>query len=869
MAWAAPASHVLTFLFTDIEGSTWLVQHLGDDWDRVLHEHYRLLRDAWEQHGGREVSTEGDAFFVVFTQARDAIGAARHGQELLAAHPWPDGAPVRVRIGLHTGKARVYDGDYVGLAVHQAARVSSAAHGGQVIASQATLEAAGDDVDARDLGLHRLKDLAEPVRLFDVRYPGAPDDLPPPRTLTVMPNNFPVQATTFVGRDDDIASVRALLGSSRVVTLTGAGGIGKTRLALHVGAEVLDDAPDGAWLVDLAPLSDGATVPAAIASALHIREQPGRPVADTVVDALVAKDLLIVLDNCEHVIDASAGVVQRICSAAPAVKVLATSREALNVPGEASYRLRSLVVPEELGSGLAETARAEAVRLFVQRARSVTPDFDVTEDNAASIVHVCRRLDGLPLAIELAAARTRSLTVHEIAKRLDDRFRLLTGGARVALPRQRTLEATVAWSYDLLSLSDQLLFERLSVFAGGCTLDAAETVCAGGEVDAVDVLDGLARLVDRSLVTVEEDDGRSRYGLLETLRQFGRERQLARGEGALLRDRHLAWAASLAPSLPPQTGPLPPDEVRTEEDNIRTAIEWSLETGNHVPALTILAHVWSVARYAEREGWYERLLRSVGQLDAPIAAKVLSGGAGDAILTGDWTKAAERYAAGIRAAREAADDHLVAMDTLYLGSCLWALEDEDAARALVEEGLAVAHASSDGAMIRRGNMFLAWIETARDPARALEVSREFDADARHDGSPFDQAHAREVYAFALAQSGDLARASEVLASAVPLFADVLLGCSSHLLETAAALAAMTGRFELGAVLWGAGDRLRELTGDRARPWEREVQQHWLPMIEQRLDADAFAAARVAGAAMPLDDAMAYAEREMRSLTVRQ
>jgi len=548
---------------------------------------------------------------VAFGDPADAVRAAAQGQRAIAKHDWPDGAPIRVRMGIHTGEARVRGRDYVGLSVHQAARVASAAHGGQTLVSQATtsmLDPSTDGVEFADLGLHRLKDLAHPVRLFQLAHADLPSTFPPPRTLTAMPNNFPIETSTFVGRGDDLAGVARELSNGRVVTLTGAGGVGKTRLALQVGAAAIDDFADGAWLVDLAPLAAPELVGSATADVLGVREQAGREISDTLADNLLAKQILIVLDNCEHVIDASATLIHQLVSTCPKVKILATSREALNIPAEVTWRLRSLSVPADRTDDVDAIADFEAVRLFVQRATAVRPDFVLSADNSSAVAQICRRLDGLPLAIELAAARVRSMSVPDIGARLDDRFRLLTGGSRTALPRQRTLEAAVAWSYDLLSEPDKLLFDRLSVFAGGCTQAAVEQVCAADDLDAFTVMDLLDQLVERSLLVAEDwRTGKTRYRLLETLRQFGREKLIQRGEVEVIRTRHLAWAVGLAESLPPETGGEPSVILVAEEDNFRAAIEWASETEDLEAALRVAGSVWA-GHFEERKRLFTRLL---------------------------------------------------------------------------------------------------------------------------------------------------------------------------------------------------------------------------------------------------------------------
>ena len=465
----------VTFLFTDIEGSTRLFQRIGDRYMRVLDDHRRLLRTAFLGRGGHEVETQGDAFFVVFPRATDAVAAAVKGQQAIAAHRWPEDAAIRVRMGLHTGEAQRAEAGYVGIDVYRASRICAAGHGGQIVLSQTTRELVANDlphgVTLRDLGEHRLRDIAHPYRLFQVVANGLPAEFPPPRTLDILPNNLPIQLTSFIGREREKAEVKRFFTTTRLLTLTGSGGAGKTRLALEVAGEMLDQYPDGVWLVELASLGDPALVPQTVASALGMRDESGRPVLATLTDYLRSRHLLLVVDNCEHLLPACSQLADALLRACPNLRMMATSREALGNPGELAYRVPSLSLPDPQQQSLEQLVQCEAVRLFVERAAFSRPGFQITQNNAAAVVQLCQRLDGIPLALELAAARVKALAVEQIALRLDDRFRLLTGGSRTALPRHHTLQAAMDWSYDLLTDSEQVLFRRLSVFAGGFQVD--------------------------------------------------------------------------------------------------------------------------------------------------------------------------------------------------------------------------------------------------------------------------------------------------------------------------------------------------------------------------------------------------------------
>ncbi|HEV2235327.1 MAG TPA: adenylate/guanylate cyclase domain-containing protein, partial [Ktedonobacterales bacterium] len=594
-------------LFTDIEGSTRLLQQQGSARYAALRaEHQALLRAAAVAHGGHEVDSQGDSFFVAFATAEDALLAAAAAQRALAAHPWPVEAVVRVRMGLHTGAPQL-DGDrYVGLDVHRAARIAAAGHGGQVLLSEATgalvASMLPEGIALRELGRHRLKDMPQPERIFQVLMPELPADFPPLNVLDGHRHNLPVQLTSFIGRERELAELRPLLRESRLLTLTGPGGTGKTRLSLWLAADALESFADGAWLVEMAPLADPALVPHTVAAALGAREQPGRAMLDVVLDFLRAKSLLLVLDNCEHLIAACAQLAETLLRAAPGVRILASSREALGVAGETTYRVPSLALPEpEEPRGLEALAANDCVRLFVIRAAAAQPAFHLTATNAPAVARIGRRLDGIPLAIELAAARTRVLPPEQIAARLDDRFRLLSGGSRTALPRHQTLEALIEWSYLLLTEPEQVLLRRLSVFAGSWTVETAQDVC--GEGLGADVLETLAHLVEKSLVEPEAPNGRAegRFRLLETIRQYARDRLQESGEAALIRDRHLTCYIRFAEEAEPHLRRAEQMEwlerIEREHDNLRAALAWALESGTNDRALELagaLAYFWTL-----------------------------------------------------------------------------------------------------------------------------------------------------------------------------------------------------------------------------------------------------------------------------------
>ena len=583
-------SGTVTFLFTDIEGSTRLAQQYPGAMPMLLARHDEILTQTIQSHDGYIFQTAGDAFYAAFSSAIDAANTALEAQHLLQNEAWSP-APVKVRMGIHTGLAQAgSDGQYSGyttLALAQ--RIMSAGHGGQVLLSSATRELLKDLLPIRgeiqDLGERRFKDLQRPEHLYQLKGPGLLTAFPPLRTLDLFPNNLPVQLTTFIGRQKEIEEVKQELAEHRLVTLTGPGGTGKTRLSLQVAAQLLDRFPHGIWFVELAPLSEPELIPQTILSAIGIKEQAGVSPVDLLKDYLRGKRSMMILDNCEHLIEASADVVSILLSAVPDLKVLASSREALCVGGEASYPVPTLELPDIRHLPVVEQfSQYEAVRLFIDRALLISPRFVVDRENAPFIAQICYRLDGIPLAIELAAARVKMLSVEQISRRLDDRFRLLTGGPRTVLPRQQTLRALIDWSYDLLGAEERLLLCRLSVFVGGWTLEEAEAICTGDTIDSYEVMDLLAQLVNKSLVTVvkKTDAPATRYRMLETIRQYAHEKYLESGKEDVIRERHFDYYLRVARQA--ETEYFGPREIfwltwyESEWDNIRSAVEWSLET---------------------------------------------------------------------------------------------------------------------------------------------------------------------------------------------------------------------------------------------------------------------------------------------------
>ncbi|MGB6457354.1 MAG: adenylate/guanylate cyclase domain-containing protein [Streptosporangiaceae bacterium] len=526
----------LTFLVTDIEGSTALLRRMGAEaYALVLADHHALIRSALAAHEGAELTMMGDGFLAAFSSPRACVAAVLEMQHALDAHAWPTGERILVRMGIHTGEAELTAAGPVGLDVHRAARIAAVAHGGQVLLSETAAALVQGFLPAGtsllDLRVHRLKDLGRPERIFQLTGAGLRSDFPALRSLgnPTLLNNLPAELSNFIGRDDELKDIRALVESARLVTLTGAGGSGKTRLGLQVAADLLDGAGDGVWLVELATVTDPAAVPAAIGAVLGVVGQPGRPALDTLIDALAPQRLLIVLDNCEHLIDACASTADAVLRRCPRVHLLVTSREPLGIGGEAIYRVPPMSLPPA-DDGWPGPGASDAVALFVDRARKHGVDLAVDEQTGPLIVSICRRLDGMPLAIELAAARLSSLSIADLRDRLDQRFRLLTGGSRVALARQQTLLATVSWSYSLLDGAEQQLLRRLAVFPESFDLAAAEAACGFGSIDRLDVVELLGSLVNKSLVGTEPWADALRYRLLETIRQFAADRLMEAGD---------------------------------------------------------------------------------------------------------------------------------------------------------------------------------------------------------------------------------------------------------------------------------------------------------------------------------------------------
>jgi predicted ATPase/class 3 adenylate cyclase/Tfp pilus assembly protein PilF len=735
-------SGTLTFLFTDIEGSTKLWERYPEGMRWALARHDDLLRSAIQEHHGTIFKTVGDAFYAVFPSATEAVAAALHAQRALVEPGWGETGPLCVRMGLHTGVAEERDNDYFGPTLNRVARLHGIGHGRQTLLSQTTYEIVCEclpsEASLRDLGMHRLKDLAEPVHVWQLLDPALPSEFPALKSLDYLPTNLPQQFTSFIGREKEMAEIKELIGTARLLTLTGTGGTGKTRLALQVAAEVLEQYRDGVWLVELAPVADPARVPQAVAETLGVKEVAGEPITRSLLSYIKDRQMLLVLDNCEHLLEASARLAEALLKSCARVRVLVSSRESLGIAGESAYRVPSMSVPDSKQAQTPEgLSRYESVRLFIERAKAAKSDFTVTPQNATSLASVCQRLDGVPLAIELAAARVRAMPLEQIEVRLDNRFRLLTGGSRTALPRQQTLRALIDWSYDLLNDQEKILLHRLSVFAGGWTLEAAEAVCAGEDVEEMPVprpasqpadgdgmastrhptphtlhpdavFDLLTSLVDKSLVVYEEREGNARYRLLETVRQYAAERLQLAGETAQLKARHRDYCLALAEEAAPQlSGPdqqLWLQRLEMEHDNLRAALAWCIEEETGAEAGLRLSGLlwwfWNVrCHWSEgREALKRALGRDVARGRTADRAAALNGAGFLATVQGDYTEARAQLEESLRLFRELDDRKALAFVLNNLGNLAIRQGDDAGARALYEESIELARQVGD----RRG-----------------------------------------------------------------------------------------------------------------------------------------------------------------------
>ena len=860
----------VTFLFTDVEGSTRLLQRVGDAYRDLLATHDQILRKAIASGGGVEVQTEGDGFFAVFSTASGAILTAVQAQRDLASHSWPAGEVVRVRMGLHTGDGILNDGHYVGLDVHRAARIAAAGHGGQVLVSDGT-RALGEPalpkgVALRDLGAHRLKDIEQPEHLHQLLIDGFPDAFPPIRSLSVRLTNLLPEQSSLVGRELEVADATLLLDQTSLLTLTGPGGIGKTRLALKIAADQMGRFADGVYMADLSPITDPRLVPAAIAAALMVREQAGRDLIESLADHLRERELLLVLDNLEQVVEA-APAVGGLIAAAPRLKVLATSRIPLHLTGEQEFAVPPLAIPEPSHAGnLERIADNDAVRLFMQRAARVRPGMRLTGDNAPIVAQIAAKLEGVPLAIELAASRAKALAPEAILARLEKRLMLLTTGAVDVPERQRTLRGTIEWSHDLLAPEHQRLFARLGAFSGGWELEAAEVICGTG-LD-LDVLDGLGTLTDHSMLRPAElESGMPRFTMLETIREFAVERLEYSGEGDDLRRRHAEYFRDLSEQA--ESHLTSKDRVMwlarldEEHDNLRAALDWAARTGDAETGLRTAAAIWRFwlqrGHLSEGRARLERLLAMpAGDSPDRVRIRALAALGGIAYWQNDRlpTKAAYEEAMGI--ARQLGDAELLARALLDLSFIPFMEQRPNDAEVILKEGLAVAEEAGDPVLIADFGTGLAFLEVDRgNPAGAIEPYRQAIETYRSEGAMWRAADLLTGLGMMTRMAGDPEAAKGHLAEALILFSEAGDALSMSAALTGLALVANdNGLPERAARLIGASARMRQDAGGEPPMIGRwgDPDSH----AREALGEEAYDAARAEGYAMDREMAVAYA-----------
>ena len=916
-------SGTVTFLFTDLEVSTRLWDEQPEAMQGALARHDVILRAAVAAYDGHVVKGTGDGLHAVFSTADAGVGAAISGQSAMGEEEWTAlGGPLRVRMGIHTGVAELRDGDYFGSTVNRAARLMSIAHGGQILMSQAAEVLVRDELDDGillvDLGEHRLRDLSRAERVFQVAHPELEQEFPALRSLEAYPGNLPVQLTSFVGRDEELVMLADALDESRLVTLSGVGGVGKTRLALQVAAEVLHRFDDGVWLCELGATNDPEFLGQVLVAALGVQPRPGRSLVESVCDYLAGKQALIVFDNCEHLLDAAAGIAEAILRAAPEVRVLATSRELLGVAGERVVGVRSLSVAS--GPDVEAIAACESVRLFVERAGATRSGFRLDATNAEPIVEICRRLDGIPLAVELAAARVTSMGPGEIADLLDERFELLTGGRRRGVERQQTLRATVDWSYSLLGERDRVVFDRLGVFAGSFDADAATAVAGADELSAWDVRDALDDLAAKSMVDLDTGPGgATRYRLLETLRQFALEHLGDARQAQEYRRRHAAYYAGFAELAGP--GMEGPDEVswaarfEVELDDLRAAVGWSLGAEGQADAdlglqiTAALASQWFCRPSIGVGEWAEAAVARVEASTSGRRTAVLAGAAWNAYMGGDFdlmrTRASDALRDGLpldtpspgwaHAALAGAEafsgEHDAAVRTLADGQRaldriganefdqLWLVVirvltymlagEYEEARAPAEALLERARTYGNPSLLISALFYFAWTRRSEESDDTIEALQECLALTRTIASPYHphavRAHA--LLARLLAHRGERSRAIDAFKEAVVRAYDTgQLPMMAFAVNHGVCIAIDLGDWELAATL-GVAVNDGPLAGltTLVHPAERTDRLAALDHAWANLGTDRFDAASTRANAMTYQEVVEYALAELDRL----
>jgi predicted ATPase/class 3 adenylate cyclase/DNA-binding CsgD family transcriptional regulator len=871
----------VNFLFTDIENSTQLAREHLESWEAARARHHTILREAIERNGGFVFQVIGDAFCAAFHKAGDALKAALNAQQNLQNEPWGE-ATIYVRMGIHTGEAEFEGNDYRGYTTLSfVQRLMSAGHGGQILVSTTTenllREQLPEQISMRDMGVNKFAGVPNPLRVFQVIAPDLPIEFPPLRTLDNLPNNLPAQLTSLVGREKELLDVRKLLHQARLLTLIGSGGMGKTRLSIQAASEMLDQYPDGAWFVELAPILDPLLVPRTTAMTLGLRDEPQRPVIDMLCDYLHKKKMLIILDNCEHLVDACAHMADRILHAAPDMRVLASSREALGIGGEVTYRVPSLGLPDIQHLPSVESlSQYEAVKLFIDRATSAIHTFAVTNDNAPALAQVCHHLDGIPLAIELAAAKIRVLSVEQIAKRLDDRFRLLTGGSRTALERHQTLRAAIDWSYNLLPPAEQVIFSRLSVFVGGWTLEAAESVCSDETVKREDILNLMEQLINKSLVVKDEVENESRYRMLETLRQYAREKLFDAEEGESMRKRHRDWFLALVePVDPRESADLAwLNLIESEHDNLRAALVWSqamheFEIGARIAFA--LTGFWEIRGYLqEGRKWLESGLAQREFLSKKVLAQTLFITRRFALKLGDYPIAEAYGKESVALFRELEDKRNLAWALRGLGGVYREINERDRSKPFFTEAMTLFQEVSD----KRGILYIladlgndAIIN--EDYKHGMTLINEHQSLAHELGDTFEIGYGLVVLGFAALYQGNVDESDKLFREGLALIRP--FGDKALYIVCLVGLAAITNKLHQpirSARLWGAARHIYEITGLIPNEgWTHQrVQEPTIASLRAQLGESAFEAACTEGHAMSIDEAIIYALESTEEVT---
>jgi predicted ATPase/class 3 adenylate cyclase len=908
----------VTFLFTDVEGSTKLWERNPEAMSKALSRHDELLRNAVEAHSGFVFKTVGDAFYVAFSTALEAVEAAVEAQRSLLSEKWEVTGPLRVRIALRTGRAEERGGDYFGPPLNRVARLLSAGHGGQVLLSLSTQEMVRDKLplgtELRDLGERRLKDLSGPEHVFQLTAPDLPTSFPPLKTLDARLNNLPTQPTPLVGREREVAEMSDLLRRAdvRLLTLTGTGGTGKTRLALQAAAELIDEFEDGVFFVALAPISDHELVASTVAGALRMSGSGERALKENLKDELRNKELLLVLDNFEQVVDA-APLVGELLSVCPRLKVLVTSRTLLRVYGEYEYPVRPLELADPRHLPPIETlSQYEAIGLFVERARAARAEFSLTKENAQAVAEICARLDGLPLALELAAARIKLLSPQAMCARLSNPLRFLTGGARDLPERQRTLRGAIEWSHALLNEDERELFARLGVFSGGCALEAVETICDPEGDLLVDALEGLSSLLDKSLLRQEEAiAGEPRFVMLETIHEYARERLEVSGEADEIRRLHaeyfLALAEQGASGLhgPEEAGWL--ERLEIEHANMRAAFSWMLQSEEAEPGLRLASALWRFwdmrGYYGEGRRWLEEVLakdrqasearakalEAVGWLadvqgdieravaaaeeglslsaratiQSSVRASFLRILGSAAYVCGDHERAAQLYDESLALSREARDERGVASSLLQLGNVWSDRGDHEEAKRFYEGALALSRKLDDkallaSALISVGAEFL----LQGDHERGAMLNREAAGLLRERGNRGHLQYALDNLGWAALMRGDQQQAEALHEESLALswqLGDKLVAAEA--LEGLACSASVRGEAERVARLFGAAEALREAVGYQQEPREHALREPYLAAARSRLTKPRWDAVRADGRRLGFEEAIAYAMKK--------